>query len=128
MRNHFNSTFGRISEGVSWLSSLLSIYQEKCLQQILLRSDLSLETYSLKAVTYDTSSASFLTIGDILQFSNDCAESRPGASRIIANYFYVNDLLTGSDSITDLIHRCQKKTNILLKVASHLANVSSIVF
>lgn len=90
---------------------------QRSLQQILWRFDPSepLQTYLLNTVTYGTAAASFLSTRCILQLSHDCAESHPESSKIIANDFYVDDLLTGSDSVSDLIRRCHEVSDILSK-------------
>lgn len=88
---------------------------QRNLQQILWRFNNSheLESYQLNTITYGTSAASFLATRCLLQLSKDFANDYPEASRIIASDFYVDDLLTGSDSASCLSRLCVEIQNIL---------------
>ncbi|XP_055918318.1 uncharacterized protein LOC129950401 [Eupeodes corollae] len=59
--------------------------------------------YRLLTVTYGTSAASFLAKRALKQLALDSAETHPRASSVILNDFYVDDLVTGADTIEDLI-------------------------
>ncbi|KAL7725354.1 hypothetical protein ACLKA6_009771 [Drosophila palustris] len=59
-----------------------------------------LRIYQLNTVTYGTASAPFLAIK--VQLSDLCAKSQPVASRVLSQDFYVDDLLTGADSLEEL--------------------------
>lgn len=88
---------------------------QRNLQQILWRFDPShpLETYSLNTVTYGTTAASFLATRCLIQLAEDSSHDFPEASKMISKDFYIDDLLTGSDSIPELVKRCQEITQIL---------------
>lgn len=88
---------------------------QRCLQQILWRADPTepLNTYQLNTVTYGTSAASFLAIRPLFQLASENKDSYPIASTIIENDFYVDDLLTGSDSLEELSVHCKQVSDIL---------------
>ena len=56
-----------------------------------------LRHYALRTVTYGTASASFLATRCLAQIAYENKSDYPIASRAIANDFYVDDLITGSD-------------------------------
>ena len=56
-----------------------------------------LQHYALRTVTYGTASASFLATRCLAQIAYENKSDYPTASRAIANDFYVDDLITGSD-------------------------------
>lgn len=94
---------------------ILVCESQRPLQLIIWRADSShpLQTFSLNTVTYGTASASYLATKCIHQLSEDCIETHPNASRVIARDFYVDNLLTGSNSASDLIGLCQEIIDIL---------------
>jgi len=53
----------------------------------------------LNTVTYGTASAPFLAIRYLLELSK---ESHPVASQLIASDFYVDDMITGANSLKEL--------------------------
>ena len=57
-----------------------------------------LKHYALRTVTYGTASASFLATRCLKQISQENSIQHPIACSVIANDFYVDDLITGSDS------------------------------
>ena len=61
-----------------------------------------LQTFRLNTVTYGTSPAPFLAIRSLKMLSELYKDSHPIGSRIVANDFYVDDLLTGADDIETL--------------------------
>lgn len=74
------------------------------LQRILWRNNSSdsLSVYELNTITYGTASAAFLATRCIKEVSDRIAQENPLISSIIAKDFYVDDLLTGARSISDL--------------------------
>lgn len=58
--------------------------------------------FVLNTVTYGTASAVFLAIRSLHQVAIDNKGRFPRASNTILSDFYVDDLITGSDSITEL--------------------------
>lgn len=79
--------------------------EQRRLQRILWRSDVSqsVQCYELNTVTYGTASAPFLAIRCLYQLGIDNENLFPRESCIIKNDFYVDDLLTGANSIKELI-------------------------
>lgn len=61
-----------------------------------------LQVYRLNTVTYGTSSAPFLAIRCLTYLSDLYKETFPIGSEIIKKDFYVDDLLTGADSIEEI--------------------------
>lgn len=88
---------------------------QRPLQRILWRTDPQsvLDTYELNTVTYGTASASFLAIRALMQLAHECQSSMPNIARIIQNDFYVDDLLTGANTIEDLSLICTQIFEVL---------------
>ncbi|XP_012231348.1 uncharacterized protein [Linepithema humile] len=76
---------------------------QTCLQRILWRSDSSSDigTYELVTVTYGTSSASFLATRCLKHLAEKHSADYPIGSRHVQRDFYVDDLLTGADTLQD---------------------------
>lgn len=95
---------------------------QKGLQRILWRENpnLPIETYELLTVTYGTKSAPYLAIRCLYQLGleNEC--EYPNASKSIREDFYVDDLLSGSNSIESTIRLANQITEILAKAGFHL--------
>ena len=70
-------------------------------QRILWRNDPAkpIKVYRLNTVTYGTTAASFLAVRALLQLAEEGCKLYPKATEIIKMDFYVDDLLTGGDSI-----------------------------
>jgi Pao retrotransposon peptidase len=71
------------------------------LQQILWRpsSDSEVKAYSLKTVTYGTASAPYLATRALVQLARDEEKNFPAASIIAQRDFYVDDILSGADTL-----------------------------
>ncbi|XP_065078260.1 uncharacterized protein LOC135701404 [Ochlerotatus camptorhynchus] len=80
--------------GTSSQSDLLSI-------RIFWRGHLSeaLKVLELLTVTYGALAASFLAVRSLIQLARDESENYPEAAEVILNDFYMDDILSGSDSI-----------------------------
>ncbi|XP_031350590.1 uncharacterized protein LOC116176246 [Photinus pyralis] len=63
----------------------------------------AIKCYKLNTVTYGTSSAPFLAMRSLRQVATEIKSSFPQISDIISNDFYMDDLLTGSDNLNELI-------------------------
>ncbi|XP_018407682.1 PREDICTED: uncharacterized protein LOC108783580 [Cyphomyrmex costatus] len=90
---------------------------QRRLQRILWRSNDTEEvrTFELATVTYGTASASFLAIRSLQEIARLEQDSSPiGASRILSD-FYVDDFLSGANSIEELIEICDQVNMILTK-------------
>ncbi|XP_062704102.1 uncharacterized protein LOC134286501 [Aedes albopictus] len=77
--------------------------QDYPLQSIKWRNDPSepLRTYELTTVTYGTSSAPYLATKCLQRLAEDGKASHPVASEVIEKDFYVDDMLTGVDTIDE---------------------------
>ncbi|XP_055850362.1 uncharacterized protein LOC129914935 [Episyrphus balteatus] len=73
-------------------------------QRILWRksSSLPLKHYRLLTVTYGTACAPFLAVRTLYQLAIDSAETHPRASEVLLNDFYVDDVMTGADTIEEV--------------------------
>jgi len=89
------------------------------LQRILWRGDLEtdIKTYELTTVTYGTSSASYLATRCLKYLAEQHASTFPVGAKCVERDFYVDDLLTGADTITDA-KLVIKETAQLLRLGS----------
>ncbi|XP_072384596.1 uncharacterized protein [Diabrotica undecimpunctata] len=107
--------------------------EQRNLQQILWRfsPEEELSPYQLNTITYGTASASFLATRCLLQLSLESSGTNPKAAQIIRDDFYVDDLLTGSDSATDLAIASAEISDILQRgcfpLRKWVSNCSSII-
>jgi len=74
----------------------------------------SLKIFKLNTVTYGTSPAPFLAIRCLTRFSELVQDSHPGAAEVIRNDFYVDDMLTGEDTVDKLQGLQAKVAQVLL--------------
>lgn len=88
---------------------------QRNLQRILWREQSSdkINTYALSTVTYGTAAASFLAIRPLQQLGHESAHDAPEGSSVILKDFYVDDLLTGGNSIEELSRVRDQLINIL---------------
>lgn len=70
-------------------------------QRILWRVKNEIKTFELNTVTFGVSSSPFLAIRTIHQLANDEQEKFPIATKALRNDLYVDDLLTGANTIRD---------------------------
>jgi hypothetical protein len=84
-------------------------------QRILWRDDQSkpLEIYRLKTVTYGTACAPFLAVRSLQQLAHENIQNYSLASKIILRDFYMDDLLTGTNSLNEAIQIRDEITSIL---------------
>nr|XP_012152412.1 PREDICTED: uncharacterized protein LOC105664083 [Megachile rotundata] len=84
-------------------------------QRILWREtpDQPVGIYELNTVTYGTASAPFLATRVLRQVGIDNLEDFPTASRVIMNDFYVDDLLTGAETSSDIKQLKHELSSIL---------------
>jgi len=87
------------------------------LQRILWRSNQNapIDTYELLTVTYGTSSAPFLATRCIQHLAREHAAEYPLGSKCALRDFYVDDLLTGADTI-DEVERVREEVVELLRL------------
>ncbi|XP_015123483.1 uncharacterized protein LOC107045664 [Diachasma alloeum] len=62
-----------------------------------------LKTFQLNTVTFGTAAAPFLAIRTIQQLARDEAQNFPRASKLLLRDFYVDDFISGADSLDELI-------------------------
>ncbi|XP_074028523.1 uncharacterized protein [Leptinotarsa decemlineata] len=101
---------------ISKMYRMVKVHPEnRNLQRIVWRSNPSkaIEHFQLNTVTYGTSSASFLATRSLHQVGLDCQAEFPNISDIIINNFYVDDVIFGSDTLSDLIQLKYELSNIL---------------
>ncbi|XP_052901336.1 uncharacterized protein LOC128307495 [Anopheles moucheti] len=73
-------------------------------------------TYELQTVTYGTASAPFLATRTLKQIAYDCQEQYPRAVNPVLRDFYVDDLLTGTNELSEAIEM-QKQISTMLQSA-----------
>ncbi|XP_033231561.1 uncharacterized protein LOC117182582, partial [Belonocnema kinseyi] len=73
------------------------------LQRVLWRTESTkpIQHFRLSAVTYGTASAPFLATRALRQIGKENKENYPTASQVIIRDFYVDDLLTGTDTVEE---------------------------
>lgn len=88
---------------------------DRRMQTILWRDDSTkaVEKYELNTVTYGTASASFLATRCLVEISNRIKDTDPIISSIIKNDFYVDDVLTGADSVDEASSICARLKEVL---------------
>lgn len=88
---------------------------QRNLQKILWRSNPNdtLKTYKLNTVTYGQASASYLAIRCLFELASQCDESNSEIASIIRHDFYVDDLLTGADSLVRAQYICRETSRVL---------------
>ncbi|XP_036146050.1 uncharacterized protein LOC118646705 [Monomorium pharaonis] len=70
-------------------------------QRVLWRRGGKIETFQLNTLTFGVSSSPFLAIRTIQKFAEDERASFPKAAEILKSHLYVDDLLTGANSIDE---------------------------
>nr|CAH7750757.1 unnamed protein product [Callosobruchus chinensis] len=78
--------------------------EDRSLQRILWRfdKDSQIDVYELNTVTYGTAAASYLAIRCLFQLAHENRDKYPKIAKIIETDYYVDDLLTGCDTVEDL--------------------------
>ncbi|XP_076660786.1 uncharacterized protein LOC143364212 [Halictus rubicundus] len=101
--------------------------EDRKYQQILWRfsEDESIRAYSLNTVTYGTASASYLATRALQQVGKDCSQSHPSASEKILKDFYVDDLLTGCETVKEAAELRDSLTRVLAQAGFPLRKWAS---
>ncbi|UYV75259.1 hypothetical protein LAZ67_12003126 [Cordylochernes scorpioides] len=81
--------------------------------------------YRLLTVTYGTTSAPFLAMRTLQQLAEDEGQNYPEASRVTLNDFYVDDLLTGAQTIAEAKELIDQLTDLMKKGGFHLRKWNS---
>ncbi|XP_045455994.1 uncharacterized protein LOC123665778 [Melitaea cinxia] len=87
------------------------------LQRIVWRDspDKDLESYNLTTVTFGTAAAPYLAVRTLHQLADDEAKEYPHSAPVIKRSFYMDDLMTGSDSEEKTKKKCEEIRMILRK-------------
>lgn len=95
---------------------------ERKLQRILWRDEpsMSIDTYELNTITYGTASASYLATKCLQYLSEIYSDIYPKTSRILKTDFYMDDLLTGADTIQETVQIKNELIDILSSSGLHL--------
>lgn len=70
-------------------------------QRILWRRDREIETYQFNTLTFGVASSPFLATRVLQQSAVDEHRDYPKAAKILKNHLYMDDLLSGADSIEE---------------------------
>ena len=91
-------------------------------QKIFWRSefDQDIKVFKLNTVTYGTASAPYLAVRCLIQIANDNEITYPLASKVIKRDFYMDDLLTGSNSLSELLELQRAVVKLLAKYGFEL--------
>ncbi|UYV72019.1 hypothetical protein LAZ67_9001568 [Cordylochernes scorpioides] len=81
--------------------------------------------YRLLTVTYGTTSAPFLAMRTLQQLAEDEGQNYPEASRVTLNDFYVDDLLTGAQTIAEAKELIDQLKDLMKKGGFHLRKWNS---
>ncbi|UYV71130.1 hypothetical protein LAZ67_8001829 [Cordylochernes scorpioides] len=81
--------------------------------------------YRLLTVTYGTTSAPFLAMRTLQQLAEDEGQNYPEASRVTLNDFYVDDLLTGAQTIAETKELIDQLKDLKKKGGFHLRKWNS---
>ncbi|UYV84755.1 hypothetical protein LAZ67_X003341, partial [Cordylochernes scorpioides] len=81
--------------------------------------------YRLLTVTYGTTSAPFLAMRTLQQLAEDEGQNYPEASRMTLNDFYVDDLLTGAQTIAETKELIDQLKDLMKKGGFHLRKWNS---
>lgn len=92
--------------------------EDRDMQRIVWRSDpkKQLHTYRLSTVTYGTTSASFMTTNCLITLADESKNQYPLASEIVRRDFYMDDLMTGSNTIEECC-QLRKQIHAILETA-----------
>ncbi|XP_066596562.1 uncharacterized protein [Prorops nasuta] len=77
--------------------------EDRRYQRILWLNQNRIEIFELNTVTFGISAAPFLAIRTLKQLANDEGNNFPVAAEVLKKDLYVDDLLTGADSIDEIV-------------------------
>jgi len=90
-----------------------------------------IQAYKLDTVTYGTKSASFLSVRAMQQLASDEQEYFPIGAKIVKRDFYVDDLITGGQSVAEVLDIQSQVTGLLdrgnFKIRKWCSNNSSVL-
>lgn len=101
--------------------------EDRKYQKILWRDNPNepLKTYQLTTVTYGTSAAPFLAVRTLNQLAIDEGTSFPLAAKTLIEDFYVDDMMTGDDTLDQAEQRKNEVTEVAKKGGLRLLKWSS---
>ena len=82
-------------------------------QKILWQRNGEIETYQLNTVTFGVSAAPYLAIRTLLQLAKDEEHRYPRASVALTHDFYVDDWITGADSLDEILKTRDEMIDLL---------------
>ncbi|XP_044575175.1 uncharacterized protein LOC123258984 [Cotesia glomerata] len=104
-------------------SDIAQMYRQICIhpdhhkfQRILYYHNNNISTFELKRVTFGVSAAPFLAIRTVNQLADDESHNFPVASKILKRDLYVDNLLTGSNSLTEILKLRDEIIQLVRKV------------
>lgn len=85
------------------------------LQRIVWRDDPSenIESYQLLTVTFGTAAAPYLAVRTLAQLADDEDERYPRGAAVVKNSFYMDDLMTGHEDISEMKQICNEINNLM---------------
>lgn len=101
--------------------------EQRCFQKILWRKNTTqpISTYQLNTVTYGMTAAPFLAIRCLFQLAHEFSSKYSTASNIIKHDFYVDDMLTGAETINEAIRLGREISSILESAGMNLSKWTS---
>lgn len=106
-----------VADAEKMYRQVLIAQQDSAFQKILYRFDRNqpVQTYRLKTVTYGLSPSSFLATRTLMQLAEDEGDNYPKAKPVLQKDFYVDDLISGSDSVEGAIQLRDELNELLMK-------------
>lgn len=89
------------------------------------QTDQEIQDFQLQTVTFGTAAAPYLAIKTIFQLANDEQEYFPIGAAILRTDFYVDDLLSGADTVEEAIMNQHQVINILQRGGFQIRKWSS---
>ncbi|XP_066603396.1 uncharacterized protein [Prorops nasuta] len=99
--------------------------EDRKYQQILWRVNGEIKTFEINTVTFGVASALFLAIRTLHKLAEDEEFNFPIGAHNIKNNMYVDDLITGAQSISELQRIQDETTNILSRRGFHIRQWAS---
>ncbi|GFT95745.1 integrase catalytic domain-containing protein [Trichonephila clavipes] len=102
---------------------MINIHPEQtCLQRILWKKGIRerIKTYELTTVTYCTVSTPYLATRTLKQLAMDEANNFPLAAPVVMSDFYMDDILSGSESIEEVIELQNQLIEMFKTAGMHL--------
>ncbi|CAK1600373.1 unnamed protein product [Parnassius mnemosyne] len=97
------------------------------LQRIVWQDDIygNIESYKLLTVTFGTAAAPYLAVRSIHQLADDEGDRYPRGSAVVKNSFYMDELMTGHEDLSEIKQICDEVKNLLKKGGFQMQKWSS---